>query len=115
MLIRVKAFGLNRSELHFRQGRGDQRHVSAGSGHRGDGDRRRRTRWRVPPGTQVVTMMGGMGRAFDGGYAEYVLVPAAQVIAFPSDLPWEQLGARAGDAADRVRVVVDRRRQGRGC
>ena len=45
------------------------------------------------PGTQVVTMMGGMGRAFDGGYAEYVLVPAAQVTAFTSDLPWEQLGA----------------------
>ncbi len=27
-------------------------------------------------GDQVVTMMGGMGRAFDGGYAEYVVVPA---------------------------------------
>jgi len=40
-----------------------------------------------------VTMMGGMGRAFDGGYAEYVVVPAAQVIAFTSHLSWEQLGA----------------------
>ena len=38
-------------------------------------------------------MMGGMGRAFDGGYAEYVVVPAGQVIPFRSDLPWEQLGA----------------------
>ena len=33
-------------------------------------------------GTQVVTMMGGMGREFDGGYAEYVTVSARQVIPF---------------------------------
>ena len=38
-------------------------------------------------------MMGGMGRVFDGGYAEYVLVPAAQVMPFRSRLAWEQLGA----------------------
>jgi NADPH:quinone reductase-like Zn-dependent oxidoreductase len=45
------------------------------------------------PGEQVMTMMGGMGRAFDGGYAEFVVVPAAQVIPFTSALPWAQLGA----------------------
>ena len=28
-------------------------------------------------------MMGGMGRTFDGGYAEYTCVPATQVIAVP--------------------------------
>ena len=44
-------------------------------------------------GDQVVTMMGGMGRAFDGGYAEYVVVRAEQVIGFRSKLPWERLGA----------------------
>jgi NADPH2:quinone reductase len=45
------------------------------------------------PGAQVVTMMGGMGREFDGGYAEFVVVPAPQVIPFRSDLPWTSLGA----------------------
>jgi NADPH:quinone reductase len=40
-----------------------------------------------------MTMMGGMGRSFDGGYAEYTCVPAGQVIPFDSDLPWELLGA----------------------
>lgn len=45
------------------------------------------------PGAKVVTMMGGMGRVFDGGYAEYVVVPASQVISFRSELPWHQLGA----------------------
>ena len=38
-------------------------------------------------------MMGGMGRTFDGGYAEYTCVPAAQVIPFHSDLEWATLGA----------------------
>jgi NADPH:quinone reductase-like Zn-dependent oxidoreductase len=93
VLIAVKAFGLNRSELHFR----------AGAAYTG-------TFPRIPgieavglvvdapgaefaAGTQVAAMMGGMGREFDGGYAEYVAVPAAQVIPFRSDLPWEVLGA----------------------
>jgi NADPH:quinone reductase-like Zn-dependent oxidoreductase len=44
-------------------------------------------------GQQVVAMMGGMGRTYDGGYAEYTCVPAAQVIAFRSDLDWSILGA----------------------
>ncbi len=38
-------------------------------------------------------MMGGMGRTFDGGYAEYAVVPRTSVIPFHSDLPWEVLGA----------------------
>jgi NADPH:quinone reductase-like Zn-dependent oxidoreductase len=38
-------------------------------------------------------MMGGMGRTFDGGYAEYTCVPASQVIPFRSELDWAILGA----------------------
>jgi NADPH:quinone reductase-like Zn-dependent oxidoreductase len=45
------------------------------------------------PGQQVATMMGGMGRSYDGAYAQYVSVPAAQVIPFESGLPWEVVGA----------------------
>ena len=37
--------------------------------------------------------MGGMGRAFDGGYAEYTSVPASQVQAIDTSLGWETLGA----------------------
>ena len=40
-----------------------------------------------------MTMMGGMGREFDGGYAQYVAVPAGQVIPFHSRLSWPVLGA----------------------
>ena len=46
-----------------------------------------------PVGQQVVAMMGGMGRTFDGGYAEYTCVPAGQVICFLSDLDVGDLGA----------------------
>jgi len=44
-------------------------------------------------GTKVATMMGGMGREFDGGYAEFVSAPAGQVIPFESSLDWATLGA----------------------
>jgi NADPH:quinone reductase-like Zn-dependent oxidoreductase len=37
--------------------------------------------------------MGGMGREFDGGYAEFVTVPASSIVPFTSDLPWSTLGA----------------------
>jgi NADPH:quinone reductase len=44
-------------------------------------------------GQQVVAMMGGMGRSFDGGYAEFTCVPVAQTIPFRSELAWTTLGA----------------------
>lgn len=93
VLLRVRAFGLNRSELHFRQGV-----ASSGSFPRIPGIEATGTVEAAPGGqfevgTKAVTMMGGMGRLFDGGYAEYVCVPAGQVIPFRSDLTWDQLGA----------------------
>ncbi len=42
----------------------------------------------MPPGTTVAALMGEMGRAFDGGYAEYALVPEHQLIALDTTLPW---------------------------
>jgi threonine dehydrogenase-like Zn-dependent dehydrogenase len=42
-----------------------------------------------------MTAMGGMGLFFDGGYAEYTVVPSNQVqaITIPTKLGWEVLGA----------------------
>ncbi len=45
------------------------------------------------PGQPVAALMGGMGRTFDGGYAEYTVVPRVQVIPFTSELPWSVLGS----------------------
>jgi NADPH:quinone reductase-like Zn-dependent oxidoreductase len=37
--------------------------------------------------------MGGMGRAFDGGYAELALLPAGRVMPVRTSLDWPRLGA----------------------
>jgi NADPH2:quinone reductase len=38
-------------------------------------------------------MMASVDRSFDGSYAQYVSVPAAQVIPFETSLPWDVVGA----------------------
>jgi NADPH:quinone reductase len=93
VLIEVKAFGLNRSELHTRLGLAEGVTFPRVLGIEAAGLVAECPGGEFDAGAQVVTMMGGMGRTFDGGYAEYVCVPSAQVIAFESDLPWSTLGA----------------------
>ncbi|BCJ46780.1 NADPH:quinone reductase [Actinoplanes ianthinogenes] len=91
--IRVHAFGLNRSELHLRLGFAENARFPIVPGIEATGVVDLDPDGVLPPGRQVAAMMGGMGRAFDGGYAEYVVVPRAQVIPFRSALPREVLGA----------------------
>lgn len=91
--IRVRAFGLNRSELHFRQGVAYSGTFPRIPGIEAVGEVDLDPSGLLARGQQVATMMGGMGRTFDGGYAEYVVVPASQVISFASTLPWPTLGA----------------------
>src|SRR5436190_1680736 len=93
VLIEVKAFGLNRSELHTRQGLASGMTFPRVLGIEAAGVVARCPGGEFPVGQQVVTMMGGMGRTFDGGYAEYTCVPASQVIPFASDLEWSTVGA----------------------
>src|SRR4051812_7501377 len=93
VLVEVKAFGLNRSELHTRQGLASGVTFPRVLGIEAAGVVTRCPAGEFPVGEQVVTMMGGMGRTFDGGYAEYTCVPASQVIPFASDLEWSTIGA----------------------
>ena len=93
VLIRVKAFGLNRSELHTRLGLAEGVTFPRVLGIEATGTVVSAPRGEFEPGRQVATMMGGMGRTFDGGYAEYTSVPAGQVIPFTSGLDWATLGA----------------------
>jgi NADPH2:quinone reductase len=90
--IAVKAFGLNRSELHTRLGLAEGVTFPRVPGIEAVGVVDADPDGEFEPGQQVATMMGGMGRTFDGGYAEYTVVPKGQVIPFRSDLPWEILG-----------------------
>lgn len=48
---------------------------------------------RLPVGCKVISVMGEMGRAFDGGYAEYALLPNEQIYPVSTDLPWDILAA----------------------
>lgn len=93
VLIEVRAAGLNRSELHTRLGLAEGVVFPRVLGIEATGVVAAAPGGELEPGTQVMTMMGGMGRTFDGGYAEYTCVPAGQVIPFRSELPWEVLGA----------------------
>src|SRR5262249_28455015 len=78
-LIRVKAFGLNRSELFTRQGHSPSVRFPRVLGIEAVGIVEEAPGGSVRPGDVVATAMGGMGRQFDGGYAEFACVPAEQV------------------------------------
>jgi NADPH:quinone reductase-like Zn-dependent oxidoreductase len=94
VLIEVKAFGLNRSELKTRLGLADPDvTLPRVPGIEATGVVAACPGGELAVGQQVVAMMGGMGRSFDGGYAEFTCVPVAQVIPFSSELPWTTLGA----------------------
>jgi NADPH:quinone reductase-like Zn-dependent oxidoreductase len=93
VLIRVKAFGLNRSELHTRLGLAQGVTFPRVLGIEATGVVVAAPEGEFEEGQQVAAMMGGMGRTFDGGYAEFTNVPAAQVIPFDSELDWATLGA----------------------
>lgn len=93
ILIEVKAFGLNRSELHTRLGMADGVTFPRVLGIEATGVVAAAPSGEFQVGQKVATLLGGMGRTFDGGYAEYTCVPAEQVIPFESSLDWVTLGA----------------------
>ena len=93
VLIRVKAFGLNRSELFTRQGHSPGVEFPRVLGIEAVGIVEEAPGGEFHPGQTVATAMGGMGRVFDGGYAEYTCVPADQVQALDTTLDWQTLGA----------------------
>jgi len=91
VLIQVKAFGVNHAEMHMRKGEWDEWNPISGLECTGiveacpGGE--------FPIGSKVLAVMGGMGRNRPGGYGEYVNVPATNVAAVDTNLPWEQLAA----------------------
>jgi NADPH:quinone reductase-like Zn-dependent oxidoreductase len=93
VLIRVKAFGINRSEMFTRQGLSPDVHFPRILGIEAVGTVEAAPGTDFSQGQIVATAMGGMGRTFDGGYAEYTIVPAAQARRVEASLPWEVLGA----------------------
>lgn len=93
VLIRVRAFGLNRSELHTRIGLAEGVRFPRVLGIEATGEVAVCPGGEFVPGQQVVAMMGGMGRTYDGGYAEWTVVPVRQVIPIRTGLDWATVGA----------------------
>jgi NADPH:quinone reductase-like Zn-dependent oxidoreductase len=93
VLIRVKAFGLNRSELFTRQGHSPGVKFPRVLGIEAVGLVEGAPGGEFRTGEVVATAMGGMGRQFDGAYAEYTCVPRTQVQVVRTRLAWETLGA----------------------
>lgn len=93
VLIRVRAFGLNRAELFTRQGHSPGVLFPRVLGIECAGEVVAAPGTDLAPGQRVVAMMGGMGRAFDGSYAEYTRVPRSSVLPVSTELGWDVLGA----------------------
>src|ERR1700689_5965368 len=75
VLIRVKAFGLNRSELFTRQGHSPGVKFPRVLGIEAAGVVEEAPGGEFQKGDVVASAMGGMGREFDGGNAEYTCPP----------------------------------------
>ena len=93
-LIRVKAFGLNRSEMFTRQGHsGDAVRFPRVLGIECVGEVVDAPDTDLHVGQKVAAVMGGLGRDYDGSYAEYTVVPRPHVIPMDSELEWTTLAA----------------------
>ncbi|MBR3318259.1 MAG: zinc-binding dehydrogenase [Atopobiaceae bacterium] len=93
-LVRVVGFGINHSEVFTRQGLSPSVRFPRILGIECVGEVAVTTNpERLPVGTRVASLMGEMGRAFDGGYAEYALLPNAQIYPIRTCLSWECMAA----------------------
>lgn len=95
VLVKVKAFGLNHAEVVLRQYEADVSYIKKP----------------IVPGIEcvgviedpsdshflkdekVVALMGGMGRSFDGSYAEYALLPQSHIFTVNTTLDWTKMAA----------------------
>ena len=94
LLIRVHAFGLNRSELFTRLGYSPNVKLPRVLGIEATGTVAECPGDEFKKDEVVMTCMGGLGREVDGGYAEYCLVNAAFARRVDArGLGWEVLGA----------------------
>src|SRR5258705_990667 len=91
VLIRVEAFGLNRSELFTRQGHSPSVKFPRVLGIEAVGVVESAPGSEFRKGDIVATAMGGMGRQVDGGYAQFTCVAATPGQGGKTQVPWEKL------------------------
>ncbi|KAA0990934.1 zinc-binding alcohol dehydrogenase family protein [Dyadobacter aurulentus] len=93
VLVKIKAFGLNRSELMTCKGLSPDVKFPRILGIECVGKVESDPSGELRKGQQVLALMGGMGRDFDGSYAEFTVLPKHLLRPFTSNLLWQVLGA----------------------
>jgi len=93
-LVKVRGFGINHSEIFTRQGLSPSVSFPRILGIECVGIIEETSdKNHFFHGQKVVSIMGEMGRAFDGSYAEYVLLPNEQIYPIKTNLTWDKLAA----------------------
>ena len=95
ILIKVKGFGINHSEDLLRQFEVAQEYIKKPivPGIECVGEIVDPSDSGLQKGQRVMALMGGMGRSFNGSYAEFALLPASHVFPIESHLDWDELAA----------------------
>ena len=95
VLVKIRAFGLNHSEQILRQFEIENDYIQKPiiPGIECAGEIADASDSSFSAGQKVVALMGGMGRSFNGSYAEYALLPAHHVFAIQSDMAWTDIAA----------------------
>ncbi|NWO20087.1 zinc-binding dehydrogenase [Leptotrichia sp. oral taxon 223] len=94
VLIKIKAFGINRAEIFTRNGFSPSVKLPRVIGIECVGVIEDASDSDFKKGDRVFTMMNGLGREFNGSYAEYTLVPSSQVYPITiSETDWTKLAA----------------------
>lgn len=92
-LVKIKGFGINHSEIFTREGKSPSVQFPRILGIECVGEVVQSSTPALAVGQKVVSIMGEVGRAFDGSYAEYVLLPNEQIYPVHTDLDWTTLAA----------------------
>ena len=91
--VTIKGFGINHSEIFTREGKSPSVQFPRILGIECVGEVAQSSTPALAVGQKVASIMGEMGRAFDGSYAEYVLLPNEQIYPVHTDLDWTTLAA----------------------
>ena len=90
-LVKIQGFGINHSEIFTRKGQSPSVKFPRVLGIECVCLVEETTRPDLKIGQQIISIMGEMGRAFDGGYAEYTLLPNDQIYPIKTELDLESL------------------------
>jgi NADPH:quinone reductase-like Zn-dependent oxidoreductase len=93
VVIKIKAFGINHAKMHMRWG--EWAEAAEVSGIECVGLVKSCPGGEFSVGAKVAALMGSLGRAINGSYAEYTRAPASNVALIETDLPWAELAAIA--------------------